>query len=538
MNCPNCGAANADESQVCVDCGASVSAESPAQDSGTETASVTAQITDALEPETVKVKPVLSNKKVLFGIVGAVALLVIVGILCAVFGGNGFVEMQKTIFVEQTDEGEYSVFVDGKVLSDTIESKREPFCTSSINGKIAAIKAEDTLYVVKGNKLKQVANDVTGYELSVGGNGIAYTTRQKDDAYPTLHLYTVSNGKSIEITDTAYGSYVISPNGKSVAYFVAPDEDAKDATPELHLFQGKKSTKITDDEKISVLGLSNSGKQIYITSVNDEGETNLYAYNAKGSKQKLGQMTSNHFMFNDDHTQIMFLGKKDRTYISNKGKEATVMAKDAISLIYAPNANVGFADGCTYPVSKLYNHVYKSGDEVWSIKKNPDKNVKLVSKASNVQLDASAQYVYYTYDAEELRLAKISDGEKASEKAKTLIDERVSAYVVTSNRKYVYYVEDQTLYSVNGKKGGTPKTITNDDVTDLALSNTDNAYYTMDGDLYVCSNGKKGSKVLGDVESVINAPNGTVYAYTADDAVYCTTGSKRLKKISDIDLDD
>ena len=168
------------------------------------------------------------------------------------------------------------------------------------------------------------------------------------------------------------------------------------------------------------------------------------------------------------------------------------------------------------------------------IKKNSDKNVKLVSKASNVQLDESAEYIYYTYDAEELRVAKISDGEKASEKAKVLVDERVGAYVVTSNRKYVYYVEDGTLYSVNGKKGGTAKTVANDDVTGLAMSGKDKAYYIMDGDLYVCSNGKKGTKVLGDVESVINAPNGSVFAST-EDALYCTTGSKKLKKVCDLE---
>lgn len=530
MNCPNCGADNASESKFCVGCGAAMPAEAPAQAAGTENASVKAQIADTLKPVTSKI-----SKKVIFGAVAVVTVVAIICVLFSIFGGgNGFVEMKKSINVLQTGDGEYSVIVDKKVLSDTIESKSYPDYTTNIDGKVAAILAEDTLYVVKGTKLKEVANDVTSFELSVDGKGIAYTTKDKDDDYPTLYLYTVSNGKKVEITDKAYGSYVIAPNGKSVTYYVAPDKDDKEPTPELNLFKGKKSTKITDD-KVSVLGMSNNGKQIYITSVNDDNETILYAYNAKGEKQKLGEMTSRYgYMFNDDHTQIMFQGKKDKTYLSIKGKEATVMAKDSISLILAPNANGGFADGSTYPVSKLYNHVYKSGDEVWMIKKNSDKNVKLVSKASSVQLDASAEYIYYTYDAEELRVAKISDGEKASEKAKVLVEERVSNYVVTSDRKYVYYIEDQTLYSVNGKKGGTPKTITNDDVTGLALSGKDKAYYTMDGDLYVCSNGKKGTKVLGDVTSVVNTANGVVYS-TSEDALYCTTGSKKLKKIADIE---
>ena len=529
MNCPNCGAANAPESKFCVGCGAAMPAEAPAQAAGAETASVKSQIADTLKPVTSKV-----NKKVIFGAVAVVALLVVISVLCAIFGGgNGFVEMKKTIMFEKTGENEYSVFVDKKLLSETIESKSRPTLVSNIDGKVAAILAEDTLYVVKGTKLKEVANDVTSFQLSVEGKGIAYTTKDKDDEYPTLFLYTVSNGKKAEISDKAYGRYVISPDGKSVAYFVAPDKDDKEPTPELNLFKGKKSTKITDDE-VNVLGMSNSGKQIYVTSRNDDGDTILYSYNAKGNKQKLGEMSGSGFMFNDDHTQIMFKGKKDKMYLAIKGKEAKVMAKDAISLILAPNANSDFADGSTYPVSKLYNHVYRSGDEVWMIKKNSDKNVKLVSKASYVQLDQSAEYIYYNYDNEELRVAKISHGEKASEKAKVLVEENIRNYVVTSNRKFVYYIEDEALYSVNGKKGGTAKTVANDDVSGLALSGKDKAYYVMDGDLYACSNGKKGSKVLGDVNGVGNMPNGSVFAYT-EDALYCTTGSKKLKKVCDLE---
>ena len=529
MNCPNCGADNASESKFCVGCGAAMPAEAPAQAAGAETASVKSQIADTLKPVTSKV-----NKKVIFGAVAVVALLVVISVLCAIFGGgNGFVEMKKAIMVTQTGDGEYSVIVDKKVLSDTIESKSYPDYTTNIDGKVAAILADDTLYVVKGTKLKEVANDVTSFEMSVDGKGIAYTTKDKEDKYPTLFLYTVSNGKKAEISDKAYGSYVISPDGKSVAYFVAPDKDDKEPTPELNLFKGKKSTKITDD-KVNVLGMSNSGKQIYVTSRNDDGDTILYSYNAKGNKQKLGEMSGSGFMFNDDHTQIMFKGKKDKMYLAIKGKEAKVMAKDAISLILAPNANSDFADGSTYPVSKLYNHVYRSGDEVWMIKKNSDKNVKLVSKASYVQLDQSAEYIYYNYDNEELRVAKISHGEKASEKAKVLVEENIRNYVVTSNRKFVYYIEDEALYSVNGKKGGTAKTVANDDVSSLALSGKDKAYYVMDGDLYACSNGKKGSKVLGDVNGVGNMPNGSVFAYT-EDALYCTTGSKKLKKVCDLE---
>lgn len=554
MNCPVCGANNTPESKFCAGCGSALPAQeapaayvpasqavpaapvapaapaAPKAKSTVDVKEVTAQLGKTLKPVTDKAKSLFSNKKVRLGAIAGVLALVVVMVLCAVcFGGNGFVERKESITYEYSGEDEISIIVGKKVLKDTIETEEgvESF-VSSMDGKVAALlTGEGDLYVIKGSKVKSVAEDATSFELSVTGKGIAYTTYKEGDETISLYWAKVSNAKSEKITgDLGSYSYEISPDGKSVAYFEEGGEDAD----ELMLYKGKKSTSITDDENASLYGLSNNGKQIYV-SITEDGDTDLYAFNKKGEKEKLGSLSGS-VRFNDDHTQVMFQNDEGKTYISKKGKAGVKASSDPLDLIIAPTSS---RMGYTYPVSDLYGHVYQNNDgEAHLIKKNKD--IKLVSKASNMQLDASAEYLYYIYDNEELRVIDISKGDSASESAKTIVDDNVS-YVVTSDRKYVYYTDDyETLMSVNGKKGGIPKKVA-DDVdfsSGLALSSKDRVYYVVDDDLYVVSNGKSGKKIQGDIEYVYNTAHGDIYAYN-DDNFFASTGSKKLKDILDID---
>jgi hypothetical protein len=128
-------------------------------------------------------------------------------------------------------------------------------------------------------------------------------------------------------------------------------------------------------------------------------------------------------------------------------------------------------------------------------------------------------------------MIKISDGEKASDRYITLAED-IDSFWVTSDRKYVYYTSDDCLYSVNGKKGGKPTTVCNDEIEDAAMNGKDVFYYILDGDLYATKNGKKGSKVLGDITSLSSTLTGIVYAEN-EDTLYVSTGSKKPKKLMD-----
>ncbi len=549
MNCPNCNAANADGAKFCIGCGSPLPVEQPVEQvveqpvyaapaapaapeqpaeekkaaSKFDASVITATLLGIFKPIAAKVKPILSNKKVLIGIAaGAVALIALI-IVCSILGsGNGYITAKQTIRFESTDDGEeITVVVDKKVLDDTIDGS--VYGTSySIDGKVAAVlTSENELWVVNGKKVNKISEDVTNFTLSVEGDGIAFVTADEDSN--TLSLAKTSNGKVTEISDElASYNYVISPDGKSVVYF---EED------NLMFFKGKESEKICKAEDTSVLGLSDNGKQIYVADYSGD-ETRLYSYNKKGDKEKLGTYSGD-YAFNVDHSMIMFSNGKGHTYISKNGKEANKVSSKSLSLVIAPNA---MCTSDTYPVKDLYDHVYTASDEVWLIKKNSDKNIKLVSNASSVTLDESGEYIYYLttrLTGEQLRVIEISDGEKASEKAVTLVNDSIYDYVVTSNRKYVYYTDGDTLYSVNGKKGGDKKAIDHDLTSySLALNGSDVVYYLVDEDLYACSNGKKGKKIQSDVEDIDAYASGMVYA-ESEDSLYATSGSKKVKKILD-----
>lgn len=555
MNCTKCGAELAPESKFCVVCGtpaaqpavtapvetaapaaqAVATAEAPAAEKEgfkIDVGEVKEQLVSTVKPVWEKVKPFLSNKKVLLGIGIVVLVLIIASVISIIASGsNGFIQVKQYIQPFAAD-GEIRIVVDKKVLSDTVEAESLNDYASSMDGKIAAfLTSEDELYVVNGKKLKKVAEDVFKFELAVSGKGIAYVVKE-DDEY-TLNLYTVGNGKSKTITDELGSlSYVIAPDGKSVAYYVEGDEDED----KLMFSKGSDPVKITSSET-DLVGMSNGGKYIYVITKNDDNEMQLCSYDTKGERTKLGTVSSDSFRYNDDHTQIMFYNE-GKTYISTKAKEPVKASSDRLSLVIAPNASSFYGnDGTTYPVSDLYNHVYSASDgdttSLWMVKKNSDKTHKLVSKVSNVQMDESAKYLYYIYDGEELRMIKISDGEKASERYVELAED-VEAYIVTSDRKYVYYYSDDSLYSINGKKGGKSTVVCNDEIEGLAINGKDVVYYIMDGDLYATNNGKKGSKVLSDVSSVMDTQHGFVYAAN-EDTIYVSNGSKKPSKLMDRD---
>lgn len=552
MNCTNCGAEIAPGTRFCVRCGQPVAAEpaavqqpvqyyeQPAQ-TATATASapkldvneIKSQLSSTIGSVAQKLKPVFSNKKVLMGIGGVLAVILIIGIIVAIVNsGNGFIQTkQYTMAVHNGDE--ISIVVDNKVLSDTISSDSNPMDTvSSLDGKVTAILTyEGELYVVNGKKVVSVDEDVTSFQLSASGKGLAYAV-DDDDEY-TLKLYTVSSKKTVTVSDELYSlNFAISPDGKSVVYTVDDDDET-----EVMYFSGKSSKQIASDMEC-ILGLSNGGKYIYMVSENDDYETILYSYNAKGERENLGDISSESVRFNKDHTQVMFYNDS-KTYISNKGKDAEKVASDTLYLVLAPNSRStscgsDYTYATTYPVSSLYDHVYY-GDDAWLIKKNASKSVKLVSNVSMCSLDESAEYLYYIHNSDELQVLQISKGSKAYAKAKTLADD-VSNYVVTSNRKLVYFISDETLYSVNGKKGGTARKITNDDVESyyLAINSKNVVYYIMDGDAYACNNGKKGTKIVSDALYTYSTSTGTAYVMN-EDSLYATKTAKKMKQILSID---
>lgn len=551
--CPNCGTQNSPDVAFCVNCGMPLA-------SGQQNNPPMKKSAFDFNAIKEKVLPIVKNKFVLLGAGALVLVIILISVISAIIGSNnGYIELDRYINCYESD-GKIYISSDGKLLKTTVPGENAA-SGASIDGKYLYIKNDEKdLYVVNGNKVQKVASDVDDVELAVTGGGLLYTTKTEDDEIELFHY--VLGKKAVSVADGSIVSYSISPDGKSAAYTIS-DEDSEKT--QLYFFDGTKSNKIVSSKLI--LGeISNDGKYIYFIQTNDDGDSYLYSYNKKGEKTKLGEigfsfdfddisdmiswgLTDTYSIdqildgrldltlyYNADHTQVLFY-HDGKTYISENGKDAGGCTKNKrLTLLNTENA---YDFRSTYPVDSLYDHVYYSDDDTWFIRKNSDKSVKLAPKASNLQLDSTASYLYYTYDNDELRMIKISDGENASDKAVTIINECVSDYVVTSDRSLVYYTHNYELYSANGKKGKSVKRISNDDLDSvhIYISSNNTVFYSMDGDLYACSNGKKGKKVLSDGYILngryIDFENGYIHALQ-DDTVWITN-SKKFKKLITIE---
>lgn len=586
MNCPNCGASCAEGMEFCSACGTPLAEQTapveapvaaavaepipaPMAEPAAEPADAPAEAPVATAVESpvaeapaaekksgfsigavfAKVKPFLKNKLVLAGIAATVLLLIV---LCVVFiatgNNNGFIQLKQSVLLIENDD-EVGILVNNKLLKKTIPADGYSDIQQSLDGKITAFmvyeKDEDSygveydLYIVKGNKFKKVAQDVMSFELSASGKGLAYTTvEDEEEGTYGLYLMKVGSKKATKVsTELCNTDFAISPDGKSVAYYEAGDEGEPD---ELYFAKGKKSQKVTSKETL-LLGLSDNGKYIYAAcGEEDSSEANLYKFNKKGDRVKLGKISSEEIYFNADHTQIMFFND-GKTYVSTKGKDAVKASSGELTMVDIPNSGAMYADGSTYPVDNLFDHVYTSNNDgsrsAWIIKKNPDKNVKLASKVSSCTLDESGKYMYYLRNGEELRVLKLSHGQNAADKSKELADE-VDNYVITSNRKLAYYISDDTLYSVNGKKGGRSKTIKSDELgLDMVLNSKDVLFFTVEGEIYACSNGKTAKMVLEDSELLLSTSNGIVFA-GSEESLYANKTGKKFKLLMKIDIDD
>lgn len=434
-----------------------------------------------------------------------------------------------------SDNGKINVCADNQFCKESATGQFITHEQRSLDGAVLAFTTdENELYITDGENLTKVADSVHQFQfhLSVSGDGLVYSTEDASEN-SELCYYDVVTGKDTLVAEGRYSYRAeISPDGKTVAYIDKADDGFV-----LMLFDGKQSHKLADGET-SLLGLSDGGEYIYTICETAENCA-LYCYNSKGNRCKIGEIDEHSTLqFNADHTQIMF-NHDGRTFISACGQEARKVSNDVLELITPPKCGTCVEyHYTTCPVTDLLGHVYTTNDnEVWLIERNVDNSVKLLSKATYVRLDASGEYLYYIYDGEELRCAKISDGDRASQTCKVIVDDYVFDYVVTSDRSLVYYIEDDSLYSVDGENGGEATEIFDDvNARYLAISSEDVLCFISEGDAYVYMDGIMPSRVRRDTVALSSSPNGFVYAIAEDGSCFLPIQEKLAQDRRDYEI--
>lgn len=473
--------------------------------------------------------PYFRTKRIFIGCSIGLLLLILATVVAFLPGEKGdFLPYKRNVEVIPYQNG-LNVLVDGTLLSRLDNAGQCQQLRTAMDGSAAAFLTDDReLYLVDGHRIKKIASDVHHFEISVSGSGIAYA-QQYVDQY-ALTLYSVHDRVSREVTDALSRlDFSVSPDGRTVAYY------EQQGDREVLMYHRKGKNQVVTDEHADLIGLSDDAKYIYCVCSKAKDQSILCAFNSRGKKQELGRISSISVKFSADHRQIMFYSD-GKTYISSNGQEGISVSSYPLYLVTAPNSQSA-ADGnaITYPVSSLFDHVYTCSDgestSAWLIRKNAEKSIKLVSRVSGCTLDASTDYLYYLHDMNQLRYIKISDGRNAAQRFRSLAD-NVDAYVLTSDRKTAYFTSDGALCVVNGKKGGSVRTLCQDTASLAPILNKGNfVYYLKDGRLYACKNGRRVTSVANNIQSVYSSSNSVVYIL-GDEGLYTSTDRKQPVLVS------
>lgn len=469
--------------------------------------------------------PYLKQKRTLV-VFSLVALILIIAALLSFLGTEDSDILPYRQNVEVLPfQGSLHVAINDKLLNPLIHAEKCQKFSSSLDGTIAAFLTDTKeLYLVQDHTLRKIADDVLHFEISASGQGVAFA--QKYAQQNALTLYDLEEGIRREITTLLSRlDFSLSPDGKSLAYYTMQDEQEV-----LMCYRKGRSTVVSAD-KADLVGLSDDAKNIYAVCPTIAGTSILYSFNHKGNATALGSVTSISFKFNDDHRQIMFYDNGN-TLVSTNGQAAVNASSYPLYLVTAPySQSASDGNSITLPVTTLFDHVYTCSDgestSAWLIRKDPQKSEKLVSRVSGCTLDASSEYLYFIYDQSQLCVMNISKG---LSKILTLA-ENADTYAVTSDRNKVYFTHDGTLYSTNGKKGGSAKIIANDiSVYNLVMGASDALYYLCDSNAYLCRNGREADCVAQSIKSIYSSSNNVVYL-TGESEIYTAYSRKQPVKI-------
>lgn len=469
--------------------------------------------------------PYLKQKRTITGCLIVVLLLIFSAFISFINTGNKHIlPYQQNVEVISFDNKLY-VAVNDNILDEVIHTGKCQKLAKSLDGNIAAFLTDaKELYLVNGQEMIKIADDVFHFEISSSGQAVAFA--QKYAKQNALTLFSLEEGTRREITTLLSSlDFSLSPDGKTLAYYTLVNN-----ADVLMCYRNGQSTEICKDES-DLVGLADDGKYIYAVCPASDGSSNLYSFNHKGYASNLGPVTSISFKFNYDHRQIMFYDN-GKTLVSTNGQPAITASSYPLYLVTAANTqSASDGNSITLPVTTLYDHIYTCSDgeatSAWLIRKNPEKSEKLVSRVSGCSLDETAEHLYFIQDHSTLCVMNVENGISPI----LVLAENADAYAVTLNRKKIYYTNDGSLYCTNGRKSAASKLICSDFAGyNLVIGASNTLYFLNETDVYACKNGKNVETIVENATSLYNSSNNVVYII-GEDEVYIASSKKQPIKI-------
>ena len=511
MNCTKCGELLIEDSKFCPVCGTPVQARSV---ESTEVQPVISPVQPVISSDTepqVSAPPSprkMSGKKpILIAVIAAAALVILA--VGTFFVYNTFF---KSDSAGSSDKPSYLLVVKGEDEVQIYAGDKKPITIDGLkdrgvytmDGKKIAVTVDvdeeglADLWYCDGKKAVDVASGVYNFDFSASGSKIAYLTDyDMESGVGSLYLYDVQTKKSKEIADEAASDFVMSPDGKSIAYTADISMDdygyMESYTGYLSI-NGAKAEALGENQ--CVFAIANDGKYVYYVETDaaspDTGD--LYIRQGK-TDDKIGSADLySAFYLNKDCSELLFV-KSGSTYLCADGKDkekisgmelSNMVASDALQY-YSNNSDTVYA--AILGVSSFTGHLYAFSDE-----DNAGTTLTYLKKdLSSDDIDELNDY-YYMYNVtlhqNDKDLYYINDTGKIlhykdyrdleTDPAKIEADEDIIYFIVMPDQSAVYYVDaEQTLWVQRGK--GDPEEIASDvDTYSLSVTKDEKGIY------YIC----------------------------------------------------
>ena len=518
--CPQCGKTAEEGQAFCPDCGVEFVEKAVNEGGAAATISFGAIIAKAkkfMEEKNISKKTLTT---VAAAVVGVIALIIIISLIP--WGQSSqYVEVENDmtpIYVSEDDET--VIIAKGKMTDMTIDGQYVTSRTSADGNTLVILDEEGNMYLCKKNKIEKIASDVTDMKLAQSGEGVAYINNDGE-----LYLMNTKNKESAKLTDelvsAGFNSYVISPDGKTVAY---ADGTIDDFALYTNNIKGDEN-KIAND--LVPLGISDGAKLIYYY---DTEEACVYV--EKGDEAvKLANLENAYLLdynggfeyaFNADHTQLIY-EFEGKSYISVDGKDKVKIG----SAIYqiGQSGYLSYNGKTTDILDFKKQYILDSNGDLYFLNKKLEAK-EIASDVSQFNITDSGDVIYYLDDSETLYRGKGNGKDIEKDFKKVAFD--VEYFVIDSDGKRCYYVDDsKDLYTV--KKSGDPKKITSD-VEDLVITHDDYALFITDDDtLFYSRNGGKSKKVADDIDYIYANSISTYYG-VEDNGEYSIFGTKKKTK--------
>ena len=517
--CPKCGKTAEDGQAFCPDCGVEFVAKATAG-----TAIATISFADIVA----KIKKFIADKKIspktlkIAGIAVACVIALIIIISIIPWGQSSqYVEVENDMFPFYVEDDDKTVIIaKGEKTNMAFDGNYTDYDISADGNTLAIVNEDGDLYICNGKKIEKIEKDVTSVKISQNGEGVAYLN---DDG--ELFLLNVKKGDSELMTDElvfiTMNSFVISPDGKTVAYTEGESDDfalytnnAKGKSDKLS--KGCVPLGISDDAKYVYYYDVEDDKMLVKTSKNDEvlaKDVSASSYYSSGLR----------YTFNADHTQIIYT-VENKSYISINGGEKQKIGSSIVQI--GNEYMVGGSTSNILDFTKQYVLDY-SGDLFFIDKKGEAEEI--ASDITEIRLTDSGDVIYVLDDSDILYRGK-GEG-KDSQKDFKKVAFNVEDFVIDSKGERCYYINyREDLYTV--KKAGKSKSVVSD-VEQLTMTADDIALFIADRDTLYYANGAKAKKLDDGVSEIAVTDVAAYYEIndSGDCAIYGTDSKTKFDLI-------